>query len=305
MALGTYQRQMSEAIALFRTCKQRLDVHVTHARSAKQSATKAPGQQVFERQVAARDSSAPKRGEALETPVSRSQSQSSSRSTSTSFAPSVSATAPENVARAGTVRIDSTGATSGKSSSDAVPASEAPLLETATERQVREACEALAGLLEKRIAESVPELRLSDDADAVPTGPDAHTNSSDAHAGDLNEGLDAASGSASPQSPGWQEGHSELGGSLWGGEGRDARATPEEEVAERGVTYLGSEVPLGGVIRDVLGDIPPGMLDKLSGLLGAPQELLRAVASCTEAAAEALKVETERIDIRGDAEKLR
>ncbi|GAQ82334.1 hypothetical protein KFL_001080090 [Klebsormidium nitens] len=305
VALESYQRQMSDAVALFRTCKQRLDVHIAHARTAKQSAAQAAPQQVFERQVAVRDSlalsSTVKRAEVSETPGDYKPTQSSSRSSSTS----VSARVPENAGHASTVQSDSTVSVSGKPSSDPNLASGAPLLETATERQVREACEALAGLLEKRIAESVPELRLSDDADLDPTDSDARTNTSDAQTRDT----DGAFGSASPRSPGWQEGHSEFddtgGGSPWGADERDAQATGREEVSERAVTYLGSEVFLGGVIRDVLGDYPPGMLDKLSELLRAPQELLRAVASCTSAAAEALKGETERIDIRGDAERLR
>lgn len=192
---------------------------------------------------------------------------------------------------------------SGKASRDRPPSNKAPLLETAAERQVREACEALSSLLEKRIAESVPEFRLSDDSDGLSEKEGSSTT-----------GVNAGHAPAAASSPGWRDGgpdfYDSRGDSPWSS--AQQSLPPQETVyssdvpsAEKTVTYLGSDLPLGGPIRDVLGDLPAAVVDRVLQLLQAPQELLKALASCTRGAAEALREETERIDIRGDAEKLR
>jgi hypothetical protein len=192
---------------------------------------------------------------------------------------------------------------SNKASGERPSSNKASLLETAAERQVREACEALSSLLEKRIAESVPEFRLLDDSDGMSEKEGSSTT-----------GVNAGHAPAATSSPGWRDGgpdfYDSRGNSPWST--AQQSYPPQETVypsdvlsAGKTVTYLGSDLPLGGAIRDVLGDLPAAVVDRVLQLLQAPQELLKALASCTRGAAEALREETERIDIRGDAEKLR
>jgi hypothetical protein len=332
-ALEAYRLQTSQVIDLFRDCKQRLDLHNAHARAAKQSDTKGASQQVFERHLATHDSTLEpvlssrqqrSRGRVSETPVrvesqsgrqNRAAELSTSRSNSSSLASSSNTRSPTHDEDAGN---ESQGGGSKvpdrpysdklikplpdkdpfeKASGERPPSNKAPLLETAAERQVREACEALSSLLEKRIAESVPEFRLSVDSDGMSE-----------KEGSSATGVNAGHASAVASSPGWRDdGPDFRGDSPWSS--AQQSYPPQETVNSSdvlsAVTYLEIDLPLGGPIRDVLGDLPADVVDRLLDLLRAPQELLKALASCSRGAAEALREETERIDIRGDAEKLR